>query len=97
MTLALPDTGAARSFTSRAARLARISADSSSEIDVLSTTSRGLPLPASTPFGPSSTSFTSLPVETIVKTMSQPARSAGRPTILAPCFASGSAFSRVRL
>ena len=63
---------------------------------MLSTTICGLPVPDSTPLGPCSTSFTSLPVETIVKTMSHPARSAGRSTIFAPYFASGSAFSRVR-
>ncbi|MNC87013.1 hypothetical protein D3C83_27070 [compost metagenome] len=96
ITLALPDTGAASSFTPFSLSFARISADSSSEIEVLSTTIFGILPFEPTPFAPNSTSFTSLPVETIVNTMSQPARSASESTTFAPDFASGSAFARVR-
>src|SRR5450759_466974 len=68
ITLALPDTGAARNFTPCPASFSRISADSSREIEVLSTTIFGA-LPCDiTPLGPNSTSLTSLPVDTIVST-----------------------------
>ena len=96
MTLALPDTGEASIFMFFSPSFWRISADSSSEIEVLSTTIFGAPPLDITPFGPNNTSFTSLPVDTMVNTMSQPARSVRLSTTFAPDFASGSALDRVR-
>ena len=96
ITLALPETGAASICTPCAASSARISAEASSEIEVESITSFGLPPFDITPFGPYSTSFTSSPVETIVKMMSQPARSVRLSTTFAPYSFRGSAFDFVR-
>src|SRR3954463_9620155 len=101
MTLALPDTGDARYCVPKGASILRSSAEPSSEIDEHSTTMRGAgPLPGcdfdSRPAGPETTSFTSFQVDTMTKTMSQPASSGSVETIFAPSFASGSALARVR-
>ena len=96
ITLALPDTGAASIWTPREASSARISAEASIEIEVESITSFGLPPRLITPLGPYSTSFTSSPVDTIVKMMSQLARSERLSTTLAPYSFSGSALDFVR-
>ena len=68
------------------------------EIDEQSTTTLGtLPLPfEAAPFLPNSTSSKSLPVDTMMKRMSEPASSAGVSTMRPPCLASGSALDRVR-
>ena len=78
--------------------MARQAADSSTQIDEQSTRILGtLPLPReAAPFLPKQTSSRSLPVDTMVKRMSTPARSAGASTMRPPCLASGSAFDRVR-
>ena len=56
-----------------------------------------LPLPPeATPSLPNTTCSTSLPVETIRNTTSQPASAAGVSTILPPSLASGSALAFVR-
>src|SRR5262245_38606536 len=97
-TLALPLTGAAMRSAPSPARRARQAADSSAEIDEQSTKTLGvLPLPpAATPSLPKQTCSTSLPVETIKNTTSQPASAAGVATICAPSLARGSALARVR-
>ena len=67
MTLALPETGQATNSAPSAVSCSRMSAESSTEMVEQSTTIFGiLPLPfGATPFGPNSTSFTSLPADTM--------------------------------
>src|SRR3954464_1823247 len=101
MTFALPDTGEARYCVPTGWSSFLSSADPSREIDEHSTTMRGAgPFPGcdfdSMPAGPDTTSLTSFQVDTMTKTMSQPASSGSVETIFAPSFASGSALARVR-
>src|SRR3954468_23251677 len=101
MTFALPDTGEARYCVPKGWSSLRSSAEPSREIEEHSTRMRGAgPLPGcdfeSIPDGPDTTSLTSFQVETMTKTMSQPASSTSVETIFAPSFASGSALARVR-
>jgi hypothetical protein len=72
----------------------RSSAEPSSEIDEHSITRRGIRVAPSSK--PSMTCWTSSHVETMQKTRSRAASSERWVAILAPCFASGSAFERVR-
>src|SRR6202167_5371508 len=97
-TLPLPETGAASILVPRFDAAARTSAEACSDTVEQSTRILGdLPATDSTPPWLKVTSFRSSEVETIVKTMSQEARSDGLAAILAPDFASGSALARVRL
>ena len=76
----------------------RIVSETSIETVDVSMTIEGTRLPfASRPCAPVITSAKSRDPATDVITMSQSPRSAGRSTIRAPRFASGSAFARVRL
>src|SRR5215472_15821553 len=77
ITLALPETGAAKYSIPRLARIARSSAEPSSEIDEHSISIRGtFPPPAdSNPPEPATTSFTSSQVDTMQNTMSHDASS----------------------
>src|SRR3972149_10226546 len=84
ITLALPETGAAIKLTPFSARRLRMAADSSTEIDEQSTSIFGFWAPDSRPSVPNTTCSTSLPVDTIANTTSQPASSTGFSTVFAP-------------
>ena len=97
MTLGLPLTGAARNCTPSASALARTRAETSGDTVEESTTILGLRSAVSSPRGPAMTASRSLSAETMMNTMSRPARSAGLSTIFAPNSVRGSHLALVRL
>jgi len=95
--LPLPLTGEASIAVPRFAAASRTSSDASSETVEQSMRILGVLAAVSTPFLPRVTSFRSSDADTMVKTMSRSARSAGRATRRMPESVSGSALARVRL
>ena len=96
MTFGLPLTGAARNCAPCRAATARTCADTSADTVEESTITLGAASPVSSPPSPLTTASRSGSAETMMKTMSRPARSAGLAAIVAPAAARGSHLARVR-